>query len=87
MGVGVTSKSNPYAVLQSDPFFQRLKLRKDDTKRIVTQCQRAGWIEPLDYKTPDRKSQQRWTLTDKGRLFAGLAAPTAPTAPTIQEGT
>jgi putative DNA primase/helicase len=87
MGVGVTSKSNPYAVLQSDPFFQRLKLRKDDTKRIVTQCQRAGWIEPLDYKTPDRKSHQRWTLTNQGRLFAGLAAPTAPTAPTIQDGT
>lgn len=87
MGVGVTSKSNPYAVLQSDPFFQRLKLRKDDTKRIVTQCQRAGWIEPLDYKTPDRKSHQRWTLTNEGRLFAGLAAPTVPTVPTIQDGT
>jgi RecA-family ATPase len=79
MGVGVTSKSNPHAVLQSDPMFQRLKLRKDDTKRIVTQCQRAGWIEPLDYRTPDRKPHQRWTLTNEGRLFAGLSVPTVPT--------
>lgn len=86
MGVGVTSKSNPHAVLQSDPMFQRLKLRKDDTKRIVTQCQRAGWIEPLDYRTPDRKPHQRWTLTNEGRLFAGLSAPTVPTAPTTEDG-
>jgi putative DNA primase/helicase len=84
---GQTSRSNPYAVLKSEPSFQRLKLNSDATKRIVNQCQRAKWLEPLDYRTPDRKPHQRWTLTHEGRLFAGLSAPTAPTAPTTEDGT
>jgi len=74
-----TSRSHVYAVLKSEPDFQKLKLRPDDTKRILNQCQRAKWIEPLDYRTPDRKNRQRWTLTQEGRVFAGLVAPTAPT--------
>jgi len=82
-----TSRSNPYTMLRSEPAFQKLKLNNDSTKRIVNQCQRAGWIEPLDYRTPDRKPHQRWTITDDGRAFAGLAAPTAPTAPTTEDGT
>jgi RecA-family ATPase len=50
---GQTSRSNPYAVLKSEPSFQKLKLNSDATKRIVNQCQRAGWLEPLDYRTTD----------------------------------
>jgi putative DNA primase/helicase len=80
------ARNNVHAVLQPDPIFQRLKLRPNDTKRIVTQCDRAKWLEILDYKTPDRKHRQRWTLTHEGRTFAGLPAPTAPTAPTSHEG-
>jgi RecA-family ATPase len=83
---GQTSRSNPYAVLKSEPSFQKLKLNNDATKRIVNQCQRAGWLEPLDYRTTDRKPHQRWTVTHEGRLFAGLSAPTAPTAPTTEDG-
>lgn len=71
---GTTSRSNPHAVLSSEPAFKRMGLSKDDVRRIVNQCQRAGWIAPLDYKTADRKTHERWTLTDKGREFAGLAA-------------
>jgi hypothetical protein len=82
-----TSRSHVYAVLKSEPAFQKLKLRQDDAKRIVNQCQRAKWIEPLDYRTPDRKTKQRWTLTSEGRAIAGLTAPTAPTAPTSEVGT
>jgi hypothetical protein len=81
-----TSRSHVHAVLKSEPAFLNLKLRPDDTKRIVNQCQRAKWIEPMDYRTPDRKPHQRWTLTTEGRLFAGLPAPTAPTAPTTEHG-
>jgi putative DNA primase/helicase len=76
----ITSRNHVFAVLKSEPAFQNLKLRQDDTKRIVNQCQRAGWIEPVDYKTPDRKPHQRWTVTAEGRAFSGLSAPTAPTA-------
>jgi hypothetical protein len=81
-----TSRNHVFAVLKSEPTFQKLKLGLDGTKRIVHQCQRAGWIEPMDYRTPDRKPHQRWTVTDKGRQFSGLGAPTAPTAPTTEDG-
>ncbi len=97
---GATSRSNPYAVLNAEPAFKRLKLSKEDVKRIVTQCDRAGWIEPLDYRTPDRKPHQRWTLTKSGRDFAAMSptsavpvsaaelpvVPIAPTVPTSQDG-
>jgi putative DNA primase/helicase len=80
------ARNNVFAMLRSEPGFQRLKLRPDDTKRIVTQCQRAKWLEPLDYRSADRKPRQRWTVTADGRAFAGLPAPTAPTAPTCHNG-
>jgi putative DNA primase/helicase len=79
------ARNNAHALLRVEPAFQRLKLNRDATARIVNQCQRAGWIESLDYRSPDRKQRQRWTVTQKGREFAGLPAPTAPTAPTCDE--
>jgi hypothetical protein len=75
----ITSRNHVHSVLKSESAFLKLKLRPDDTKRIINQCQRAKWIEPLDYRSPDRKQRQRWTLTSEGRLIAGLSAPTAPT--------
>lgn len=78
----LTARNNVYALLRGEPAFQRLKLNRDAVARIVNQCQRAAWIEPLDYRSPDRKPRQRWTVTSKGLEFAGLFAPTAPTAPT-----
>jgi hypothetical protein len=78
----ITSRNHVFAVLKSEPEFLKLRLRQDDTKRLVTQCQRGKWIEPLEYRDANRKTHQRWVLTDSGRLFAGLSAPTAPTAPT-----
>ena len=82
----ITSRNHVHAVLKSEPAFLKLKLRPDDTKRIVNQCQRAKWLEPLDYRTPDRKTRQRWTLTTEGKAIAGLSAPTAPCAPTTEDG-
>lgn len=84
---GLTSRSNPFAMLSSEPSFQKLRLNKDATKRIVNLCQRAKWLDSLDYRTPDRKPHQRWTLTAEGRTFAGLPAPTAPIVPTIEVST
>lgn len=80
------ARNNVHALLRGEPAFARLNLRQDDTKRIVNQCQRAGWLEPLDYRSLDRKHRQRWAVTELGRRFAGLAAPTAPTAPTCDDG-
>ena len=56
-----------------------MALSKDDVKRIVNQCQLAEWIAQLDYKTPDRKTHQRWTVTQLGREFAGLMSEYVPT--------
>lgn len=76
------ARNNVHALLRSESAFKALGLTQDDTKRIVNQCQRAGWIAPLEYRTSDRKNRERWTVTEAGRAFAGLFAPTAPTAPT-----
>jgi hypothetical protein len=81
-GSATTSRNHVHAALKSEPAFLKLKLRQDDTKRIVTQCQRAKWIESIEYRSLDRKLHQRWTVTADGLLFAGISAPTAPTAPT-----
>lgn len=87
-----TARNNVHNLLKSEPAFIALKLRPDDTKRIVNQCQRAKWLEPLDYRSKHtNKNCQRWELSPEGRAFAGLpaVAPTAPTAPTchvVNEG-
>lgn len=72
--------TNLFAMLRSEPAFKRLKLSKDLVNAIINQCQRAGWLEILEYDTPDRKTRQRWTVTGQGREWAQI--PTAPTAPT-----
>ena len=77
------ARNNAFAMLKPEPTFKRIKLGKDGLATIIHQCQRAGWLEVLEYRTKDRKERDRWTVTDKGREYAGLAsAPTAPTAPT-----
>lgn len=69
----ITSKNHVHALLKSEPLFQGLRLRPDDTKRLVARCQRAKWIEIQQYKV-DYKDRARWVLTEGGRLFAGLVA-------------
>ena len=59
-------------------------LRGKDVQRIVTQCQRAGWLAIEEYRTPDRKNRDRWTVTPEGRDFADIA-PSAPSAPSMDE--
>ncbi len=81
-----TSRNHVHAMLRGEPAFLSLKLKADDTRRIVNQCQRAKWLEPLDYRSPDRKPHQRWAITPEGRIFAGLPAPTAPTCANFNDG-
>lgn len=83
-----TARNNVHAMLKSEPAYQRLKLNADGCKRIVNQCQRAGWLESVEYRTHDRKTRPRWTLTPTGRAMAGLSdvvAPCAPCAPCTDE--
>ena len=79
-----TARNNVFATLRSEPAFQALKLNSDATRRILNQCQRAGWIAAEDYRSHDRKTRQKWTVTAEGRSFAGIA-PCAPCAPTCHE--
>jgi hypothetical protein len=80
-----TARNNVFAMLKSEPAFQKLKLNADGCKRIVNQCQRAKWLEPVEYRTHDRKTRARWTLTTEGRAIAGLSALCAPCAPCTNE--
>ena len=68
---GLAARNRVFALLRSEPDFQNLKLNSDATNRLVNQCQRAKWIEPIEYKR-DRKLSTRWTLTTDGRAIAGL---------------
>ena len=65
------ARNNVHSMLRSEPAFLSLKLKPDDTKRIVNQCQRAKWLEPMDYRDHG-KSHRRWTVTSVGLAFAGL---------------
>jgi putative DNA primase/helicase len=76
-----TARNNVFSMLKSEPMFQKLKLNADGCKRIVNQCQRANWIAKVEYRTHDRKTRPRWTLTKEGRAIAGLTTPCAPCAP------
>lgn len=80
------ARNNVYSMLRSEPSFQKLKLNSDSTKRLINQCQRARWLEPLDYRGVDRKPRQRWALTTGGYAIAGLPAPTAPTCHESAQG-
>lgn len=76
-----TARNQVFQVLKSDPAFQQLRLNADRCKRIITHCQRVGWIQVVDYRH-DRKDRQRWQVTSEGRIFADLGAHSAPSAPT-----
>jgi hypothetical protein len=49
-------------------------LKRDDTQRLITQSQRAKWLEVVHYKSSQYKPKDRWELTDTGLSFAGLSA-------------
>ena len=75
-----TARNNVYALLKAEPQFKRLKLGRDAVAMIVTQCHRAGWIEPLEYRA-DYKNRQRWAVTEGGKAWAGLTNPPSPPCP------
>ena len=76
-----TAKNNVHAVLRGDPAFDAMRLTRDDTKAAVMQCSRAQWLDVENYRTEHRKEARRWTVTKLGRDFAGITAPSAPSAP------
>jgi hypothetical protein len=77
-----TARNSVYLTLKPESNFLKLHLTSDSTKRIVTNCQRAKWLDILDYRGHG-KTFQRWTVTPIGRAFAGLPSPHIPTPPHI----
>jgi RecA-family ATPase len=80
-----TARNNVFATLRSEPTFKALKVSADACRRIINQCQRAGWIAITEYRTADRKTRERWTVTADGRTFAEVSAPSALSAPSSDE--
>jgi hypothetical protein len=68
-----TARNNAHAVLKSEPLFKSLRLRPEDTRRLLHQSQRANWLHVLEWKQ-DYKPAKRWEVTEAGRSYAGLAA-------------
>ena len=73
-GTSTMARDHAFAILKSEPAFKALGLKREDTQRLLNQCQRAKWLERFDYKSADYKPKNRWKLTQAGQLFAGLAA-------------
>ena len=67
----VQARNNVHSMLRSEPAFLSLKLKADDTRRIVNHLQRAKWLEMLEYRDHG-KSHRRWTVTSDGLAVAGL---------------
>lgn len=67
---GISSHSQAHKVLNSEPAFKKLNLRKEDTRRILNQCQRDGWLATEEYTTISRNKKLRWVLTQMGKSFA-----------------
>ena len=80
-----TARNNVHATLSSEPDFKKLKLNKSDCRHILNQSQRNKWLDIVEYFDSYRKVRQRWTLTESGRAFAGISAPSAPCAPSCDE--
>lgn len=64
------ARNNPHALLRGEREFKALGLRPEDTRRIVNQCQRAGWLKVRTYRTSDRKTRESLEVTPEGKTFA-----------------
>lgn len=65
------------------------KRKAAEVQDLLRNAERQGYIERISYRTPDRKSKERWALTAPGRQLVGLPAPSAPSAPSapfIEDG-
>lgn len=80
-GTSISARNNPRALLQSDPQYKALQISKDDHQRLLTTCQREGWLEAIEYRTSDRKTRERWYVTEAGQAVIDEFAPSAPSAP------
>jgi len=88
---GITSGYHPFKVLEADKqAMKELGLHPRDKgkvklamRQLIAHCEREGWLAEESVRTENRKTVQRLTITEAGKIFAGvLVAPTAPTAPT-----
>jgi hypothetical protein len=76
-----TARNNVFAILSCEPKFKKLQINKLDCRHILNQCQRNKMLDVITYTDSYRKTRKRWSVTKTGRAFAGLIAPSAPSAP------
>lgn len=76
-----TSRTNAAKLLEQEPRFPSFK-KKEEVFSVLRDSERAGRIRRVTYRGTDRKSRERWEVTQAGRAFAGIAAATAATAAT-----
>jgi hypothetical protein len=70
----VNARNNAHSLLKSEPPFKSLRLKPEDTRRLLNQLQRANMVRIFEWKQ-NYKAAQRWEVTEAGRLFAGLPVP------------
>ena len=80
-----TARNNVHATLSSEPDFKKLKINKSDCRQILNQCQRNKLLVIVEFFDAYRKPRQRWSVTESGRAFAGVFAPSTPSALSCNE--
>lgn len=75
-----SSRSNAARLMSRERTYPRLKDR--EVFDVLRQAERAGQLERVTYRGPDRKARERWAVTPEGREFARIAASAAGAATT-----
>lgn len=82
VGTARSSPASPARLFVYEPTYPR-KRKPTEVLQLLREAERFGLVDRENYKTADRKSRERWSLTAEGCQAIGVApaAPTAPTAP------
>jgi AAA domain/Bifunctional DNA primase/polymerase, N-terminal/Primase C terminal 1 (PriCT-1) len=73
-----TARTNARSLLSAEPSYP--KRRSGEIFTLLRHAERDGYIERATYRSTDRKTRDCWSVTATGRAWAGLCAPSAPSA-------
>ena len=82
VSTATTSRTHAAKLLRHEPAYPD-RLKDNEVFDLLRRAERAGYLERITFKGPDRKSRERWSVTPDGAAFAGFAA-TAATAATYE---
>jgi len=80
-----TSRTHAGKVLRQEPGFPN-RLKDAEVFDLLRKAERAGFLERVTYKGPDRKPRECWRVTSAGLSFAGSTAATAATSHVAASG-